>query len=244
MLPILMQWLAVYLCLAVRILAAPATNNTSLLAPRYDYEPGDTLTRTFCYCTTNPDTQDGLVDTKDSFQDKPGQYMAFHYKFDYYNHRLDQTMSVTGDHSCSGMGELQPEGSGTLGVQTDHRCLEWDNLSETYCHTFRFSELPEGINTDHDFEFCYFHEDKARVAWDVGDNFKFDGDTRNVPSDRDSSAPPAEVDETCKAMCSDKGMSVFKDEENVTLHNMIDGFHCLKGKSVNQVPRTPIILER
>ena len=137
-------------------------------------------------------------------------------------------MTVHGDYTCRGMDDLEPQESLTSWPDdTDHLCLDWKELTEDYCQTFRFSDLPEGINTDHEFEFCYHHQSEL-TGWQLlgSDHFKFDGDNRNLPRHRDYSASDAVVGETCKAMCSERhhGMSVYGVGNNAW-KNIIDGFH-------------------
>ncbi|KAL8866982.1 MAG: hypothetical protein Q9174_005954 [Haloplaca sp. 1 TL-2023] len=223
MLPNTIQWLALSFCLVLRILAAPAATNVSL-APRYDYEPGDTFTRTMCYCTTD---DYGVLDPEHVFRDKPGKFMAYRYQFDYFNHRLEKTMSLYGEYECQGMGPLIPKGSSTYSDETDdHLCLSWEKLTKTYCHSFRWDTFPaRGIDGNHDYEFCYHHDSKKGGGTDKDkDWFRFDGDKRGLPHHRDFSAPPEEVDKTCEKMCKVDGFGVYRNEGGVW-RNGIDMFH-------------------
>ncbi|KAI4122765.1 MAG: hypothetical protein LQ338_005623 [Usnochroma carphineum] len=66
------------------VIAAPT--NTTLVA-RKDYEPGDTLNRTMCFCTNDNNFAQSDNDPYSFTSAPPDHKVAIVYDFDYYNHR-------------------------------------------------------------------------------------------------------------------------------------------------------------
>lgn len=66
----------------------PHRTASATLKPRYDYEPGDQLKRTMCFCTSDNSLEqvdnDPFVFKNVSVEHQMGMY----YKFEYYNHRF------------------------------------------------------------------------------------------------------------------------------------------------------------
>ncbi|KAL8932128.1 MAG: hypothetical protein Q9211_006510 [Gyalolechia sp. 1 TL-2023] len=57
------------------------------LSPRYDYEPGDELKRTMCFCTSDNTIAQTDNDPESFFNTTEGHRMGYVYEFEYYNHR-------------------------------------------------------------------------------------------------------------------------------------------------------------
>ncbi|KAL8835476.1 MAG: hypothetical protein Q9170_003309 [Blastenia crenularia] len=179
-------------------LAATSPINATLVS-RKDYEPGDTLGRTMCFCTNNNDfTQwagapnDGLKPAPPpaspyAFQSVPESHeVAFVYKFDYYNHRLDHHFALHALDKCS-----------TASSKLPNACLDWRSQHRDWCHTFHTAHVPEGVKY-HQYEFCYqfrgdsFLDSKHRDFW------TFYKDKRGLPRQRDWMASEGEkFDDIC-----------------------------------------------
>ncbi|KAL8993580.1 MAG: hypothetical protein Q9188_007291, partial [Gyalolechia gomerana] len=66
--------------------SATPTNDVNL-APHYDYEPGDHLKRTMCFCTSDTSLAQTDNDPEAFYNTTEGHRMGFVYEFEYYNHR-------------------------------------------------------------------------------------------------------------------------------------------------------------
>lgn len=70
-----------------KLAAAAAPTHHADLAPRYDYEPGDMLNRTMCFCTTDTSLEQTDNDPEVFYNTTLGHRMMNIYEFTYYNHR-------------------------------------------------------------------------------------------------------------------------------------------------------------
>ncbi|KAL8712766.1 MAG: hypothetical protein Q9220_002974 [cf. Caloplaca sp. 1 TL-2023] len=212
------------------------TNTT--LKPRKDYEPGDTLNRTLCFCTNNNDfTQ--VDDDPYKLETFPsGHKVAFSYKFDYYNHRLDHSFSlpvgdvcdttcpketIYEDEVCNSPNRLHPER-----FTAKNPCFDWRSQHKDWCHTWFVDDLPKGVNI-HSWKFCYqFRGDnlmgkqgKHRDFW------TFYKDKRGLPDKADWQGDKEHVEGVCGPICKDMGMETVqsKTEVEVGLFSRVDYFH-------------------
>ncbi|KAL8932937.1 MAG: hypothetical protein Q9211_006048, partial [Gyalolechia sp. 1 TL-2023] len=170
-------------CFFSRITASPIN---ATLVPRKDYEPGDTLDRTMCFCTNNNNftqwkgtridhqNQDNLPSNPYAFEQVPeGHEVAFVYKFDYYNHRIDHHFSLHALDKCTTAANRQP-----------NACLDWQSQHRDWCHTFFTADVPPKVKL-HAWEYCYqfrgdsFHSPPHRDFW------TFYKDKRGLPRQRD-----------------------------------------------------------
>ncbi|KAL8729237.1 MAG: hypothetical protein Q9166_004858 [cf. Caloplaca sp. 2 TL-2023] len=190
------------------------------LVPRKDFEPGDTLGRTMCFCTTSNNFTQTPDDPYSLSQYPPDHEVAFVYKFDYYNHRLDHHFALHALDTCTTSPTRYPG-------HHSSPCLQWTKQRRTWCHTFHVADLPPGRIKIHDWKFCYgfradnFHNKKKR------DFFEFFKDRRNLPRKRDWIATKEEVAERCGTVCRDIwGMEMLEDRMG-EVFSQVDYFHVL-----------------
>ncbi|KAI4231409.1 MAG: hypothetical protein LQ352_008405, partial [Teloschistes flavicans] len=159
---------------------------TKELLPRFDYEPGDMLNRTMCFCQAKglnlkqlPAFPYGFYNwTEDS-------NFAYHFKFQYYNHRFDRYVTAKGSEICETF-------AGTSDTYFYNHCLHWENLHRHFCILVEFVS-PVPVKQEN-WKFCYNHYgDWMEAAW-VKDSFSFDGGLRDLPRNQDYIAPPDLVD--------------------------------------------------
>ncbi|KAI4200266.1 MAG: hypothetical protein LQ350_004014, partial [Teloschistes chrysophthalmus] len=188
---------------------------------RVDREPGDVLNRTMCFCQKPGfDSEQSDMDPTTFKTLTENSVLGYTFQFDYYNHRLDQTVTTEGNDFCV---SKPVEDS----LRFHNECLDWRTIQRHFCSTWRFGSLPEGI-TQKDWDFCYYFYGVGGVGGLglLGDHFSFDGGNRGVPSYEDYSAPTEVVDETCKDRCFNKmaGMERF-DTRKGGVFNQITGYH-------------------
>ncbi|KAL8910602.1 MAG: hypothetical protein Q9172_007814 [Xanthocarpia lactea] len=188
----------------------------------YDYEPGDTLNRTMCYCVAGEDSntmQQADWDSHVFLNTTSDRRINYIYQFDYYNHRCN-----TVDDDAYNWND----------------CLDWEKQNVDKCAQFQLSpdfalgKFPHREDTWRDmrdgvkgkmlsWEFCYgFHGDKfdGRTPRDW---FRFDGGKRGLPSKQDYVAPMYLVKQKCQRLCAEKfRMFMFSPAEDV--FNRMDGF--------------------
>ncbi|KAL8710448.1 MAG: hypothetical protein Q9225_007284 [Loekoesia sp. 1 TL-2023] len=201
------------------------------LVPHKDYEPGDTLGHTMCFCTNNNNftqwdgNRGGAADPKAppsnpyAFQSVPENHeVAFVYKFDYYNHRLDHHFALHALDKCSTRPDRLP-----------NACLNWPSQHRDWCHTFFTADVPRGIKY-HSWEFCYqfrgdtFHNAKHRDFW------TFYKDKRGLPRKRDWIGDEGLVRSRCEEVCGARwGMEMFEDRLG-GVFSRVDFFHALKAR--------------
>lgn len=68
-------------------LAVAALDHSGDVVKRYDYEPGDELNRTMCFCTSDPSLQQTDNDPFAFFNTTVDHHMMYVFEFAYYNHR-------------------------------------------------------------------------------------------------------------------------------------------------------------
>ncbi|KAL8729358.1 MAG: hypothetical protein Q9166_004751 [cf. Caloplaca sp. 2 TL-2023] len=207
------------------ILAAPAAKaNRSTLIPRYDYEPGDTLNRTMCFCTSDTSLEQVSFDPFAFYNSTSNHKMGFVYQYEYYNHRLNLPFSLTAFNEC-------PMEKRATDPYYHNKCFSWQDQSADYCADFDISErdLPDGLSLGRSVEFCYGMRGDP-LDYTVGgkkDWFTFDKDKRDLPGYRDYLAPKRVVDERCTSLCkSTFGMDLFESQYWWwQWFNRMDGFH-------------------
>ncbi|KAI4201148.1 MAG: hypothetical protein LQ350_003463 [Teloschistes chrysophthalmus] len=163
--------------------------------------------------------------------------IGYTFQFDYYNHRLDQSVFTEGNDFC-----VSKPVEGSLGVKNE--CLDWGPIKRHFCSTCRFGSLPEGIKQK-DWDFCYYFHGAGEHR-DRLDEFAFGTGKRGVPFYGDYSAPKDVVDKTCKDRCFNKmaGMERF-DTKKGGVFNQITGYHhfddiCTKHMACDKwTPRHP-----
>ncbi|KAL9002343.1 MAG: hypothetical protein Q9188_004716 [Gyalolechia gomerana] len=197
------------------------------LVPRKDYEPGDTLDRTMCFCTNNNNftqwkgtrsdqpNRDNQPSNPYAFEQVPaGHEVAFVYKFDYYNHRIDHHFSLHALDKCTTAADRQP-----------NACLDWQSQHRDWCHTFFTADVPPKVKL-HSWEFCYqfrgdsFNNPQHRDFW------TFYKDKRGLPRERDWIGDEDAVRERCAGVCGEMwGMQVFEDRLGGGWFGRMDHFH-------------------
>ncbi|KAI4223227.1 MAG: hypothetical protein LQ349_007465 [Xanthoria aureola] len=206
----------------------------------YDYEPGDTLTRLFCYCTgdaANNDQTDWdpftfITTTED-------RRMSYIYHYTYYNHRLNQRMTLECEDHCQ---------TYDVGAYNRNQCLIWEQLNYKCCGRFPLQVDPalgkfplnlpqkpwsDGWSDGHPvtghenlvYDFCYgFEGDNS--GGKKRDWFGFDTARRNLPLVHDSVTPREEVEAECEKLCEEKhGLFMFRPKYGVELFNRGDFYH-------------------
>ncbi|CAO1598267.1 hypothetical protein XANCAGTX0491_002037 [Xanthoria calcicola] len=196
----------------------PHRTASATLKPRYDYEPGDQLKRTMCFCTSDNSLEqvdnDPFVFKNVSVEHQMGMY----YKFEYYNHR--NWFTVSDQKTC------HTEPGGDKDFYWHNYCLKWDTQNHDYCSRFTVDAPPAGIVAAHDWEFCYkFRGDSLATDEDTKDEFTFATDKRDLPRTRDMIAAEAEVDATCTDVCQGTlGLDLFKSKIGGWF-SRLDSFH-------------------
>ena len=72
-----------------------------VLEARYDYEPGDEIKRTMCFCTSDPTLEQVDIDPFEFYNVSALHQMGYVYQFEYYNHRYvtaNATMNRCSNH--------------------------------------------------------------------------------------------------------------------------------------------------
>ncbi|KAL8730116.1 MAG: hypothetical protein Q9166_004315 [cf. Caloplaca sp. 2 TL-2023] len=200
----------------------PTENTTHALLPRYDYEPGDTLNRTMCFCTTDTSLQQVSSDPYAFYNSTIDHEIGFVYQYHYYNHRLDVPFVLTAFNNCHTQDSPQD-------TYYHNRCLDWEHQSADFCAMFDISdrELPEGLSwTGRFVEFCYGMRGDTLDGGEemVKDWFAFDRGKRDLPRRRDWLQPREVVRERCRGLCeSTHGMELFESRFGGWFNRM-DGF--------------------
>ncbi|KAL8811368.1 MAG: hypothetical protein Q9200_001862 [Gallowayella weberi] len=212
--------LMVLLALALLSTLTTVTASNATLVRRKDFEPGDTLNRTMCFCTNSNDFTQTNEDPYSLSHYPPHHQVAFVYNFDYYNHRLDHHFSLTAQDNCPTSPTYWPG-------HHSSRCLQHLTKAQhkTYCNTYYVGDLPEYVRI-HDWKFCYgFRGDVFRNP-KMRDYFEFFKDRRNLPRKRDWIADDEEVAQVCGKVCqSAYGMEMFRDKMG-EVFSRVDYFHC------------------
>ncbi|KAL8806902.1 MAG: hypothetical protein Q9182_001031 [Xanthomendoza sp. 2 TL-2023] len=211
-----------------------ATAINATLVRRKDFEPGDTLNRTMCFCTNSNNFIQTNEDPFTLSHYTPHHQVAFVYNFDYYNHReihviqvnitprehsLDHHFSLTVQDNCPTMPTYWPG-------HHSSRCLQHlaKPQHKTYCNTYYVGDLPYGI-TIHDWKFCYGFRGDVFGNPKMRDFFEFYKDRRKLPRQRDWIADNEEVAQVCGEVCkSAYGMEMFRDQMG-EVFSRVDYFH-------------------
>ncbi|KAI4148549.1 MAG: hypothetical protein L6R39_002761 [Caloplaca ligustica] len=184
-----------------------------------------------CFCTNDQNFTQATYDPYADYVEHPGHMkdhkIAFVYKFEYYNHRLDHHFALHALDICTTRG------------YDPNPCLNWPAQHADWCHTFHTPQVPDGVKY-HQWEFCYqfrgdtFHNPDHLDAW------TFYKDKREVPRKRTWMGDEALVRERCGEVCRDKwGMDVFEDRLGTELARVdyFDKFDdiCYHGSAANDM---------
>ncbi|KAL8635297.1 MAG: hypothetical protein Q9226_009367, partial [Calogaya cf. arnoldii] len=126
----------------------------------YDYEPGDTLDRTFCYCTADPENNDQAdFDPFTFLSTTDDRSMSYIYNFEYYNFRMNQRLVL----ECEGHCDSKEDGG-----YFHNDCLAWQEQNFKCCGYFpldpdaalgNFDRPQDGLTSKGpevlSYEFCY-----------------------------------------------------------------------------------------
>ncbi|KAL8939525.1 MAG: hypothetical protein Q9216_003311 [Gyalolechia sp. 2 TL-2023] len=189
------------------------------LAPHYDYEPGDQLKRTMCFCTSDTSLAQTDNDPEAFYNTTEGHRMAYYYEFEYYNHRLDKHLLV----SSPGNSCLTHDSTEDPYYHND--CIAWEDQEKDYCADFHLDGLPAGVSDQYFWRFCYLFRGDELDDPAKRDFFTFDGGKRAIPRARDWMKGKEEVKDICGGMCEEKlGMKLFESRFGGWF-NRVDGFH-------------------
>ncbi|KAL8685562.1 MAG: hypothetical protein Q9224_005768, partial [Gallowayella concinna] len=184
-----------------------------------DYEPGDKLNRTICFCTTDNSLNQADNDPAVFYNVSVNHQMAYIYQFGYYNHKLDKHMLMSANDTCNTRPNYEDP-------YWHNECLDWDDQKKDYCVKFSFDNLPEGVDAKHkEWELCYFFRGDRLTDEKRRDFFKFDGEKRGLPRQRDWVVPDELVDDKCTSLCQEHhGMDLFVSKLGGWF-NRLDGFN-------------------
>ncbi|KAI4181500.1 MAG: hypothetical protein L6R41_006585 [Letrouitia leprolyta] len=198
---------------------ATPINDVSLV-PRKDYEPGDELKRTMCFCTSDNSLAQTDNDPTAFYNTSEGHVMGFTYDFEYYNHRMNKRMIVQSRKD----GNICPTEDSDQDPYYHNKCLNWKDQNEDFCANFPLSlDYNLGI-ANKSYTFCYlFRGDE--LDGDKRDFFKFNGAKRGLPRKRDYIAPAGEVRNTCAKLCEKRLGLVSFNSRYGGWFDRIDGFH-------------------
>ncbi|KAL9599699.1 MAG: hypothetical protein Q9219_003687 [cf. Caloplaca sp. 3 TL-2023] len=211
--------------------ATPTTNATTTttttttnhhLFPRYDYEPGDELKRTMCFCTSDNALQQTDNDPEAFYNNTLGHRISYIYQYEYYNNRLKKRVRV----------ESPPTACLTHDSTEDpyyhNDCLSWETQDKDFCHDFTLPDLPPDIytKTGKTWRFCYLFRGDELDDPSKRDFFSFDGGKRAIPRMRDWIAGEEEVKGVCGGLCKERyeGMELFESRYGGWF-SRVDGFH-------------------
>ncbi|KAL8732607.1 MAG: hypothetical protein Q9166_002581 [cf. Caloplaca sp. 2 TL-2023] len=201
---------------ALEFLRFGALLNSVLEASAYDYEPGDVLNRTMCFCTSDSSLEQTDMDPFAFFNTTPGHQIGFVYQYQYYNHRLDKRFLISTNETCD---TVRSSEKNPPSPYYHNKCLDWENQKEDYCAKFELSPH------DDTWEFCYLNRGDELDDPSKRDFFKFNGEKRAIPRKRDYIAPVAEVETKCEELCEETlGMELFRSKQGGWFNRM-DGFH-------------------
>lgn len=201
--------------------AAAAT--AASLAPRYNYDPGDQLNRTMCFCTSDNSLQQTDNDAAAFFNTSVGHHMAYMYEFVYYNHRIREPMILTS----------RPKTCYTKPSDIDpyyhNDCIDWREQKKDFCAVYEWPDNPRAWWPGHPdrrrtYRFCYLFRGDDLMSWIKRDFFSFDGGLRGLPRQRDYIMPEDEVKTLCEGKCKAAGMEIFESKYGGWF-SRADGFH-------------------
>ncbi|KAL8958472.1 MAG: hypothetical protein Q9193_004478, partial [Seirophora villosa] len=200
--------------------AAPAAAS---LAPRYNYNPGDMLNRTMCFCTSDNSLQQTDNDAAAFFNTTQGHHMAYIYEFLYFNHRLLESMILTS----------RPKTCYTRPSDIDpyyhNDCVDWRKQHKDFCGVYEWPNNPSAPEPGkpmqrRTYRFCYEFRGDDLMSWVKRDFFTFDGGRRGLPRQRDYIMPEDEVKTLCEGKCKAVGMEMFESKYGGWF-SRADGFH-------------------
>ncbi|KAL8896023.1 MAG: hypothetical protein Q9207_007909, partial [Kuettlingeria erythrocarpa] len=212
MLSVGFQYLLTIVALVARFVklgvAAPGLAND--IVKRFDYEPGDTLNRTMCFCTNGANDQQTDINLEAFYPTDEEHQIRYIYEFLYYNHHLDRSMVITATETC--LASLHPH---TEDDNYYHNaCGTWEDRMEDFCGDYVFADLPSSLGVKKNtWRFCYrFRGDGFHTGAFVPhhDHFVFDGGDRELPRKRDWIEPTEVVERTCGGKCEERGMRLFE----------------------------------
>lgn len=193
------------------------------LAPRYNYEPGDRLNRTMCFCTSDNSLQQTDNNPTVFFNTSVGHHMAYMYEFVYYNHHIGESMILTS----------RPKTCATRPSEIDpyyhNDCLDWRVQKKDFCAVYEWPDNPKAWwprnpEKRRPFRFCYLFRGDNLLSWIKRDFFSFDGGLRGLPRQRDYIMPEDEVKTLCEGKCKAAGMEMFESKYGGWF-SRADGFH-------------------
>ncbi|KAL8708759.1 MAG: hypothetical protein Q9220_006401 [cf. Caloplaca sp. 1 TL-2023] len=208
-------------------LATPVVASNITLAPRYDYEPGDTLNRTMCFCSGKSDLDQSDADPFVFNTFTFGDEIKTVYDYDYYNHRLDKTVRLTTDATC-------PFTDSKDDSYIHNACWDWRSQKADYCANFVLKDLPLGVSDQDTWRFCYLNRGDELDDPSKRDFFKFNGAERAIPRKRDWWAESEAVESRCERRCGEvHGVGLLRTKYGGWF-NRWDGFKsfddiCTKG---------------
>ncbi|KAL8767344.1 MAG: hypothetical protein Q9209_006107 [Squamulea sp. 1 TL-2023] len=191
------------------------------LEARADYEPGDTLDRTMCFCTKDNSLEQMNNDPYTFYNVSENHQMGYVYQFKYYNHRLDKTFLVTDDKTCT----TSPSPSFGSEPFWHNDCIKWQSQTHDFCHTFDVDVKPTVGLSKKDWRFCYHFRGDDLTDGSKKDQFEFDDEKRDLPRRRDYVGTAGEVDAKCWSLCTGTlGMEMFETHYGGYFSRM-EGFH-------------------
>ncbi|KAL9011497.1 MAG: hypothetical protein Q9173_003660 [Seirophora scorigena] len=206
---------------AADAVAAAATH--AGLAPRYNYDPGDQLNRTMCFCTSDNSLQQTDNDPTAFFNTSVGHRMAYMYEFVYFNHAIGKSMILTS----------RPKTCYTRPSDYDpyyhNACVNWRAQHKDFCATYEWPNgtlayWPPHPEKRRTWRFCYLFRGDDLIGYSKRDFFTFDGGKRGLPRKRDYIMPEDEVKTLCEGKCKEAGMEIFESKYGGWFSRS-DGFH-------------------
>ncbi|KAI4232943.1 MAG: hypothetical protein L6R40_007265 [Gallowayella cf. fulva] len=207
----------------------PATKNLTTVAhtptlhnraAAFDYEPGDRLNRTMCFCTNDNYLQQTENDPAAFFNVSVAHQMAYIYRFEYYNHYMDAQGLMTVSKKCYTKPNYKDP-------YWHNDCLDWKKQHEDFCVDFKFpnSKLPSHVQKDRKWQFCYQMRGDTLTDPKNRDYFTFDGEKRGLPRVRDWVVSEDDINEECFRRCHHElNMELFQTRYGGWF-NKKDGFH-------------------
>ncbi|KAL8988243.1 MAG: hypothetical protein Q9177_002654 [Variospora cf. flavescens] len=197
--------------------------NHADLVPRHDYEPGDVLNRTMCFCTSDNSLEQTDNDPEAFINIIAGHQMSYMYEFLYYNHRLDRSMIL------SSAPKICPTRGSDQDPYYHNECLAWEKQNIDICAEYTWPNNTLPFTPPHPeniwwWQFCYLFRGDQLDDPKKRDFFTFDHGKRAIPRKRDFIVGPEKVAQRCGEMCKGQGMEMFESKYGGWFNRM-DGFH-------------------
>ncbi|KAL8728762.1 MAG: hypothetical protein Q9181_005226 [Wetmoreana brouardii] len=179
--------------------------NVTYLVPRKDYEPGDTLGRTMCFCTNDNKFTQAEGDPYSISVAPADHKVAFVIDHHFALHMLDVcTTNTTAKHS--------------------NPCLSWQKQHHDWCHEFHVDEVPRGVKY-HSWKFCYQFRGDDFINPKHRDYWTFFMDKRGLPRKRDWIADEVTVKDRCEEVCRAKWDMEMLEDKRGGWFSRVDYFH-------------------